>query len=557
MSMSFRKRIAVGLLVALPTGAGSMVSASASPAPVPVPPDPVIANAQAAAAPAPSAGVKPLPRWRWAQYMAQKPKWSTRNCSPSARATATQVSEDSPLTLECARFRTPLDWSDLSKGSIVLNVSRVKSTAKKGAPKPRGLFINPGGPGGAAGPFVPLVSVVKPAWRTTHDIIGVDPRGTGRSTPLPCAMPTTQPDQRNVSKAVRDATWRGYRAWVQSCTAKQGAILPYITTVNTVRDHDLVRRVMGYDKLDFYGLSGGSWMGSWFAQLHPGTTGRIVLDANAQFTTDWRSSFSHMPKGFQRRWDAQVLPWLARRNSEYKMGSTTKAVRATYERIRSEAARGRIRDFSPAGLDSTVMMMIYDDQMLPILGTILGEANSALKATKGKIDLPLPPGMMPEVDDEMLATVTVRTAIICNDTKFDRRRESMEAEFLRAQKAFPLQGANIGVITGPCAYWPYQPKSVPKIDGKGVPKMLMVQTELDPATPIEGARLAHRDNAATRMITVDDKGDHGGVLNSTPGSCVDKPVLAFLQKGTVPARDLTCAGTPMPNETRTYPVAVR
>ena len=87
--------------------------------------------------------------------------------------------------------------------------------------------------------------------------------------------------------------------------------------------------------------------------------------------------------------------------------------------------------------------------------------------------------------------------------------------------------------------------------------MLMVQTELDPATPIEGARLAHAAHAATRMITVDDEGDHGGVLSSEPGSCVEEAVLGFLQKGTLPARDLTCTTTPMPNDTKTYPVAVR
>lgn len=460
------------------------------------------------------------------------------------------------MALECARFRTPLDWNDLSKGSIVLNVTRVKSTAAKGT-KARGLFVNPGGPGGAAGTFVPIVTAVKPALRTTHDIVGVDPRGTGLSTPLPCNPPAAQADQRITTKTVRDATWRGYKAWVQSCTAKQGAILPYITTANTVKDHDLVRRVMGYPKLDFYGLSGGSWMGAWYAQLHPAATGRLVLDANTQFTADWRTSFSHMPKGFQRRWDAQVLPWLARHNSEYGLGTTTKAVRASYERIRAEAGKKRIRDVTPSTLDATMMLLIYDDALLPILGGILGEVNTALKAGRGTVDLPVPPGLMPELDDEMLATVTVRTAIICNDTRFDRRRESLEAEFLRAQKAYPLQGANLGVITGPCAYWPYTPQNVPTIDGKGVPTMLMVQTELDPATPIEGARLAHRRHAATRMITVDDSGDHGGVLASEPGSCVDEPVLAFLQKGTLPARDLTCAGTPMPNDTRTYPVSVR
>lgn len=550
------------MLIAVPVALAPGMSALAAPAPAPGPGTDEVIPADSAAAsvmagaqvrPAP-AGQKVLPRLRWAQYMAQKPTWTATNCSAEARDIAA-AGEGKPLAVECARLRTPLDWNDLSKGSITLNVTRLKGTGKGTA---RGLFVNPGGPGGAAGGFVAGIGLIKPALRTTHDIVGVDPRGAGLSTPLVCNLPTGTPaDQRNVTKAVRDATWRGYKKWVQDCTAKQGAILPYITTANTVADMDMARRVMGYPAMDFYGVSGGSWMGAWMAELRPGAVGRMVVDANTQFTSDWRTSFSHMPKGFQRRWDSQVVPWIARHHKDFGMGTTAKVVRANYEKVRAEVGKGRVTGLDPASLDAFIMTYIYDDQTLPMVASMLGELRSELASTRGKVTLPVPDGAVPEADSQLLATVTVRTAIICNDTAFDRRRESLEAEYLRAQKAYPLQGAMLGVITGPCAYWPYTPAAAPKIDGAGSAPMLMVQTELDPATPIEGARIAHAGHSATRMVTVDDDGNHGGVLTAPLGGCVDKAVLGYLQKGTMPATDLTCQGAALPLDSQAYEVVAR
>ena len=553
-------RAATGLLIAVPTALAPLVAASAQPGPAPSPDSPASSAMAAATAPAtaPAAAARdprtPRPM-RWAEYNAQKPKWSAKNCDADTRMVAKATSTKKlPVTAECARIKTPLDWSDLTKGSITLNITRVNRPAVKAKrPAARGLFVNPGGPGGAAGVMVPALAATKPALRATHDIVGVDPRGTGLSTPLPCdpLMPVAA-DYRNPSAKVRAAMQASYKSWVTTCVAKQGKILPYITTTNTVHDQDLVRRIIGYPKLDWMGVSGGSWMGAWYAQLHPKQAGRIVLDSNTQFTTDWRTSFADMPMGVQRRYDQQFLPWLARQHKTYGLGSTTKATRASVERLRAQVGKGRVTGMTPFAFDLSIFQALYQDEAFPVLAQAMSTTTKSLAKTKGKVTMRLP-GDDVQLTPALLATTTVRTAILCNDGPYLRTPASFEKEFGQQRAKYSLLGPNFGFLLGPCAYWPYKPKPAPSIDGSGgVPTMLMVQNELDPATPIEGARKAHAANRATRLVVAKGQGAHGAFFSGVPNPCVDKATLTFRQQGTLPAKDLTCAGLPLPGEKKVY-----
>lgn len=523
----------------------------------------------AAATAAPAAQIKrPM---RWSQYVSQKPAWSAKLCAPDALANAKGGGKG--MSIQCARLLTPLDWSDLTKGSIVVNVTRLAQVPAKGSKakgsttKARGLFVNPGGPGGPAGALVSGLGALKPALRSTHDIVGVDPRGTGLSTPLPCpVLQDAIPDYRDTSAKARAKVQASYKAWVQTCFKRHGKILPHITTTNTVHDTDLVRRLMGYPTLDWYGVSGGTWMGSWYAQLHPKQAGRIVLDANTQFTTDWRTSFTDFPMGFQRRFDAQALPWIARNNRTYGLGSTTRTVRASYEYIRAEAGKGRVKEVTPNLLDSLTMLLMYDDATLKPFAQSLSGTYKALRTKKGVIEMPMDDRLKKATKDTGVALASaapkapapespipvVRTAVLCQDTPYERTPASFERQTLADGKRYPLIGYVFGSIMSPCAYWPTTPKKAPVIDGAGVPRMLMVQNQLDPATPIEGARKAHAANRATRLVVAKGQGGHGAFLSSVTNPCIDKTVITFLQKGSMPDKDLTCAGLPLPGDKKVY-----
>ena len=66
----------------------------------------------------------------------------------------------------------------------------------------------------------------------------------------------------------------------QRCADRNGALLGHVTTAETARDLDLLRRAVGDPKLHYLGLSYGTYLGATYANLFPGKVGALVLDGN-------------------------------------------------------------------------------------------------------------------------------------------------------------------------------------------------------------------------------------------------------------------------------------
>ncbi len=542
--------VAAGLVAPPPASAVSVTSAtsvtSASSAPATAVP----------AAPAPSAApaAKRTP-WRWSQYVAQRPVWRASSCSPATRNPATVVAEVSPGSkVLCAQVRTPLDWRDLTKGSATLQLTRVTRRVVKGDRRAtRVLFVNPGGPGVAADWLAPTTVALEPAIGRSHDVVAMDPRGTGRSMPVACPEPDDGVrDRRNPTTASIRAQQRALAAWVRSCVKAKGAALSVVSTQQTIRDQDFSRRLMRANTIDYYGVSAGTWLGARYAELYPGRVGRFVLDSNTEFSSPWRASFAWQPLGFQRRFDAQFLPWLARQHATWGMGRTTAQTRAAFTDLRAAVSRGRIRGLTPDDLDDMVAEAMYTDATFIDLADKLADLRSRVGGSAARRAAAISPAESAAEAalgaDDSAGENTVFTAVTCNDSPWSRSAASYVAEGMRLGRLYPLIGYQW--VTSACAYWPYAPQVAPR-PVKRVP-MVMVQTELDPATPIEGARRAHAATPGTRLISVDDQGNHGAFLGENP--CVEKAVNAYLTAGTLPPVDSVCAGMPLPNEKRVYPV---
>lgn len=93
------------------------------------------------------------------------------------------------------------------------------------------------------------------------DLIGMDPRFVGRSTPLDCGwdlgsalVRSTGTDLAAYRKEVAVA-----RELARRCERAHGDVLPYVTTRNTARDMDVVRASLGEDILSYLGYSYGSY----------------------------------------------------------------------------------------------------------------------------------------------------------------------------------------------------------------------------------------------------------------------------------------------------------
>ena len=142
------------------------------------------------------------------------------------------------------------------------------------------LIINPGGPGGSG---VGYVGDFNAAGLERYDIVGWDPRGVGRSTPVTCFGRADLDRYFSMDSSPDDASeWQArideQIKFGQSCLRRSGALLEHISTMETVRDLDLLRGLVGDSKINYFGSSYGTRIGALYAEMFPQRVGRMVLD---------------------------------------------------------------------------------------------------------------------------------------------------------------------------------------------------------------------------------------------------------------------------------------
>lgn len=508
----------------------------------------VLAMTPATAAPAPAS----VPE----RYLHQQVDWKT--CFPNG---VPQGLPPGSERLECGSFTVPRDWDHAdAKVDLTVAVSRLRPAT--GTPK-ASLLTNPGGPGGP-GRTLPLLFLVANRTRLLDnlEVVGIDVRGTGDSTNVTCqdqSFTGSTLDPRNRAAQNTDVILDGASYVAKTCQAGSGEVGPFVTTAQTVRDLDLLRALLGREKIDWLGYSGGTWLGAYYATYFPSRVGQFVLDGNTQFTAPWQVTFDGQPLGFQRRFESDFLPWAASYDNVLGLGATAAAVRALYESLRADLAAQPLNlgPFSvfATDLDYFVVRSMYSKSGFPGLAQGLGQIRALLADRSGAAKQASPSlvdslraaraaarygrGMRPLSDDAFDSTFL---SITCNDTPWTGDRASLVSQSDALGKAYPLLGW--AHLAQPCVFWHRPALAMPTPTGQGLPPILMVANDRDPATPYEGAVAAHRAFVGSRLLTVTNEGDHTKYASDNP--CVDDAVEAFLVDGVVPAGDTSCAGAPIP-----------
>ncbi|KAI0011855.1 Alpha/Beta hydrolase protein [Xylariaceae sp. FL0662B] len=200
-----------------------------------------------------------------------------------------------PSNVTCATYTAPLDWEDPGSDETV-ELGMVRIEARDQAKRIGNLFINPGGPGGQASELVGQLAqrpqALDPEVLDRFDIIGLDPRGVGLSTPVQCDPETYN---RRVSffpetQAQFDDLVRYNEAVAASCREKTGRLLDFVDTISAVRDHETVRQALGGEPVTFVGLSYGTQLFSQYAERYPDGVRALLLDGNLQHSQDETSN---------------------------------------------------------------------------------------------------------------------------------------------------------------------------------------------------------------------------------------------------------------------------
>lgn len=243
---------------------------------------------------------------------------------------------------QCARIRVPLDYGTPEGRTIEVALSRLKSSDPA---KRRGILqTNPGGPG-VRGLGMPrdLRKVMSPGVAAAYDIIGMDTRGLGRSTPVDCGLTRgTWLHAPGADRAGFDQSVRLSRTDARRCWDKHPEVLPHLSTRNIARDADIVRSVLGERRTSLFGQSYGTVLGSTYAQMFPHRVDRLVLDS-APDPAEYPLRMVQRAGPANEKALDDFAAWAAQRHRAYGLGTTPAAVRTGVEAMIEGAAQKPIR----------------------------------------------------------------------------------------------------------------------------------------------------------------------------------------------------------------------
>ncbi|MGK5729016.1 alpha/beta hydrolase [Streptomyces sp. URMC 124] len=528
MSESRKSRRAVFAAPAVSAAVAAVIAATVLPAGTA---DAQPRTAAATATGAPTATV-PVPE----QYASQKLDWK-----PCPGQTG----------LECAEMTVPRDWHHPGTGKdLTIAVSRVR--ASDSAQRRGVLMMAAGGPGGSGLKRPAGLAKSAPSTAAAYDIVSFDQRGVGNSTPLQCQTQDELDaffagDFRDRSPGAVQRVLDNSRKLADACREKHGDLLPYITTEQTARDMDLFRALLGERKIAYYGASYATMVGAYYATLFPQRVERAVLDSNTAFGGTWEEFEKGQPKSFQRRFEQDFLPWLAKNDAIYHYGRTAAEAKATWERRRSalhdrplSLGEGKGKTLDPNRFDSGTIQAIYDArQGFPALAKSLAALehwDAAAPDERQLVDTLFGSYLGTNFFSEFLS-------VTCADTPWTRDTGYWVRRSAEDTAKYPLAGARELAFSAACAAWPTPQVSQVKVTGKGLPPVLMLNSLHDPATYYEGAQRAHRALRGSRLVTATG-GDHG--VYPGDSACIDGIVNTYLLSGALPARDVTCEGAPLP-----------
>ncbi len=200
-------------------------------------------------------------------------------------------------------LNVPIDYTDPSKGTFTLYVTRHKATDT--AKRIGTLLVNPGGPGFAGSELALQADQIYGApLLARFDIVAWDPRGTGVSTPaIDCvdnyddyfANTDITPDTDAERQKLIDVA----KQFETACVTKNAKVLQYIGTNDSARDVDSIRKALGETKISYFGFSYGSELGATWATLFPATVRAAVLDGASDPNADFLTSGLQQSKGFE------------------------------------------------------------------------------------------------------------------------------------------------------------------------------------------------------------------------------------------------------------------
>lgn len=474
-------------------------------------------------------------------YLDQQLDWG--GCEDTA-TNATDAELFANPALECASVEVPLDHDEPEGGTAQIALLRLPARGEAEG----SLLIDPGGPGGSG---TSLVASTVALWQDNpvaerFDIVGFDPRGVGSSTPALDCYTDAETDAGVATQfgVVYDVTSAEQAAELaERCTEGSGGVANLVNagSVNVVRDMDIMREVLGDERLTYLGYSYGTQLGALYATTYPDKVRAIVNDGPV--SPDLTPSEFRVAQftAFQQRFDE--LAAFCAESPHCVLGTDPAAVNDRLHEILRPLVD------TPPTVDGR-QVTIWD-AYLGITGGLYAEANwpdiisalTALKAGRADEMLALRDQFYARTPDgDYGLDLDTNIAVRCMDSP-RQTPEQVTALARRVGKVAPMFDLEVvtgGDFHGECEAWPAPPTlDHPWLpEAESVPETLVVAVTGDPATPYAGG-VAMADTLDASLLTVEGK-QHGAYLLGG-SECVDDVVNTYLLELRTPPDGTRCS----------------
>ncbi|WP_285564590.1 alpha/beta hydrolase [Streptomyces sp. RTGN2] len=446
---------------------------------------------------------------------------------------------------ECSSMDVPLDYAD--PGGKTISLALVRAKAIDGKKRIGSLIFNFGGPGASGVATLPAFGAEYDKLRTRYDLVSFDPRGVGDSDGVECESDKQldaryegdgTPDDAAEEKAFTEDT----KTYAAACEKNSGKELPFVGTTNAARDMDLMRQVLGDDRLYYFGISYGTELGGVYAHLFPKSVGRSVLDAVVDPTEDAEQSSLGQAKGFQLALDNFAADCVERGDACKLPGSTAEEVEQGVSGLLGRLERKPVAGLGSRKLTQTqattgIAAALYSKETWPLLEQGLDEADGG----NGGLLLALADSLNGRSEDGHYDnSAAANTAINCADSKERFTLDEAKAKLPEFHDASPVFGDYLGWGLMACTGWPVAGAwDTPDVSAEGAAPVLVIGNTGDPATPYAGAKAMAEELGEGVGVEMTYRGEGHGAYNSG-NACVQKAVGGYLLDGKVPAAGTVC-----------------
>ncbi|WP_405990917.1 alpha/beta hydrolase [Streptomyces sp. NBC_00986] len=447
---------------------------------------------------------------------------------------------------QCATMKAPLDWSKPKGDTIGLALVRAKASGDK-SKRIGSLVFNFGGPGGSGVTTLPAFGEDYATLRTRYDLVSFDPRGVGRSAGVECESDSQldqyfQQDATPDTAAERTELLANTKEFNAACEKHSKKMLPQVRTTDAARDMDLMRQVLGDDKLHYFGISYGTELGGVYAHLFPKHVGRAVFDAVVDPTQNSEQGSLGQAEGFQLALD-NFADDCTSKTTDCPIGDTAQDVKDRIAKLLKSLDSKPIPGIFPRQLTQTaatngIAQALYSKDFWEYLTEGLEQAYSG----DGKVLMALSDSMNGRSENGEYSNITAANiAINCADDKPRYTAADVERKLPEFRAASPLFGDFLAWGMVSCTDWAVPGAADhPDVSAAGSAPILVVGNTGDPATPYEGARKMVDALGKGVAVELTYKGQGHGAYDSK-NKCVQSAVNGYLLNGKVPAAGTVCS----------------